>query len=74
MSKYSLYSTGCPNCRALEAMLVSNDIPVEIIYSNADEMLAKGWKSTPILVNNETGETLTFFEAYRRIKDNSLCK
>ena len=74
MSKFSLYSTGCPNCKALEAMLVSNDISADIIYSTPDEMLAKGWKSTPILVNNETGETLTFFDAYRRIKDKSLCK
>lgn len=74
MSKFSLYSTGCPNCKALEAMLVSNDISADIIYSTTDEMLAKGWKSTPILVNNETGETLTFFDAYRRIKDKSLCK
>ena len=72
MSKYSLYSSGCPNCKALEAMLTNEQLPVDIIYSTTDEMLAKGWRSTPILVNNETGETLTFFEAYRRIKEHTL--
>ena len=72
MNKYSLYSTGCPNCKVLKAMLEVANISVDIIYSTPDEMMAKGWSSTPILVNNDTTEVLTFFEAYRRIKAHTL--
>lgn len=72
MTKYTLYSTGCPNCKALEHMLVTRNIEFTLIAATPSEMLAKGWSSTPILVVNDTDEALTFFEAYKRIKEENL--
>ncbi len=54
----TLYSTGCPNCRALKKKLDAAHIPYTVV-GDVDVMLGLGIKSIPVL---KVGEELLPFE------------
>lgn len=53
----TLYSTGCPNCRALKSILNEKQVPYSEINS-VDEMLALGIQKVPVLLVD--GELLDY--------------
>lgn len=44
----TVYTTNCPQCKMLEAMLKSKNIPFSIVYGE-EEILKRGFQSAPIL-------------------------
>ena len=61
-----LYSTGCPNCKALKLMLKKAGI--EYAENNSiDEMTELGFKQIPVLCVN--GEYLKFNDAKKWIEN-----
>ena len=48
MKKITLYTTGCPKCKILEKVLNEKGLPY-IEVTDVEEMLAKGFKSAPVL-------------------------
>lgn len=65
MTNLILYSTGCPQCKALKSILDEAGIKYTIC-SDKSLMLAKGMRSVPMLEVN--GELLPFKEAIAWIK------
>ena len=65
--KVDLYTTHCPKCTALEKKLELKKVQYTE-HTNIDEMLAKGYKSAPMLVVD--GKELSFGEAIKWV--NSL--
>lgn len=63
-----LYSTYCPRCSVLETKLKEKNIEFEI-NDNADEMLAKGFSTVPML--EVDGKALDFKEAIVWLNNNS---
>lgn len=62
----TLYSTGCPRCRVLEAKLNKNNIDYNI-SQDIDIIINKGFSTIPILEIN--GEFYTFEQALDKIKE-----
>lgn len=58
--KVTLYSTGCPNCKALEAMLNKKHVEYEIINSE-EEIMKLGYSSAPLLKIGD--QVKTFYQA-----------
>lgn len=65
--KVDLYTTYCPRCLTLEKKLNQKQISF-IAHTDVDEMLARGYKSAPMLVID--GKELSFEEAIKWV--NSL--
>lgn len=64
----TLYTTNCPHCKGLEAMLNSRPyIHYEKIECTPEFMSAQGWSSSPILKVDEVA--MTFFEAQNWVKN-----
>ena len=63
MEKVILHSTGCPKCKILKMKLDKKNIPYEEnLNVDIDDMIAKGFKSMPILeVIDESGSTFYDF-------------
>lgn len=47
--KVTLYSTGCPQCMKIEALLKSKEVQFELSKKTISEMIDMGFMSTPIL-------------------------
>ena len=58
----TLYSTGCPKCKALERQLDKSKIEYELV-TDRDVMINKGFTSAPKLEVN--GEILEYTDAVR---------
>ncbi len=67
--KVVLYTTHCPKCIVLENKLNEKDIKY-IENDNVDEMIAKGWRSAPILEIDGVGykfkEAVDWVNSYRK--------
>lgn len=61
-----LYSTGCPQCKALERKLDKAGITYDVV-SDVDEMLRLGLKSAPAL--SVDGEVMDFKNAVKWVVD-----
>lgn len=66
MSKPTMYSTGCPQCRVLEMQLKKKGIEFDVV-SDMDIMKQKGFMSMPVL--EVDGEYLVFQKALQWIKE-----
>ena len=64
---HKLFTTDCPNCRALETLLDRAQISYEKINSTPEEMIAKGWTTAPMLVLTD-GTEYDYMKAFRWIK------
>lgn len=63
---FTVYSTGCPQCKVLIAKLNEKTIPYEVV-SDIDVMIKKGIQSVPVI---ETHSKLyPFKEALELIKE-----
>lgn len=62
----TLYSTGCPQCEALEKKLDSAHIQY-VVDEDVATMLAKGFQSAPML--EVDGKAMTFVEAVRWVNN-----
>ena len=61
-----LYTTHCPQCRALETKLDKKNIQYEVC-DDTEIMLSKGFKAAPILEVN--GEYLNFASAIKWVNN-----
>jgi glutaredoxin len=59
----TVYSTGCPRCKVLEAKLKQKGINF-IVENDIDEIMKKGFRTAPVLEYN--GEYYTFENALRK--------
>lgn len=66
MGKVTLYSTHCPQCRALENQLKQKNIEF-IVKDDINEMLELGFTSAPILEVN--GNYMRFKDALNWVKE-----
>lgn len=66
----TLFSTGCPKCRVLEAKLKAANIPFRVI-SDIDVIVAYGFLSLPVLMTDGTRQTFDFNQAMRWIADQT---
>ena len=62
----TLYSTGCPRCKVLEAALDAKRIEYKKI-TDENEIIDKGYLTVPILEID--GKAMTFPEAYNYVKE-----
>jgi glutaredoxin len=62
----TLYSTGCPQCRVLEAKLDAAHIQY-IVDENVEEMQAKGFTTMPTL--EVDGNIMNFMEAIKWVNE-----
>ena len=58
----TLYSTGCPNCKALELKLNRKNVDFEL-SNDIQTMVNKGYKTAPLL--EVDGEIMTFGDAIK---------
>ena len=58
----TVFTTNCPQCMMLEAMLKKKKIEHKVVYG-ADEITKRGYSSAPIL--EVDGVTMSFAEAVR---------
>lgn len=58
-----LYSTNCPKCNVLKTKLDNKGLNYEIV-TDVDVMMAKGFKSAPIL-EDDNGNIMTFTDAIK---------
>jgi len=65
MSKVILYTTGCPNCLALEKLMKKNGIIPDSVISDYNIMSEKGILSVPML--EVDGKLLNFYQAVQWI-------
>ena len=63
---FTVYSTGCPQCKVLIAKLNEKTIPYEVV-SDIDVMIEKGIQSVPIIEAH--GKLYPFKEALELIKE-----
>lgn len=62
----TLYSTGCPQCLALEKKMDSAHLQY-VIEENVEKMLEKGFTSAPML--EVDGLTMNFLEAVKWVNE-----
>lgn len=63
-----LYSTHCPQCRALETKLTRAGIEFEVC-DDVDEMAARGFKAAPVLETEEG--VLNFSQAIKWVNSKA---
>lgn len=68
MNKIILYTTHCPKCEILKEKLDNKNITYEIC-SDVKTMVAKGFRSTPILEVDNVA--LTYLDAINWIKERN---
>lgn len=64
----TLYSTGCPNCKSLEALLDRKGIVYTTIDSE-EEIIKLGFSSAPILKVGD--DIMTFYQAVKWLNTQS---
>lgn len=66
----TLFSTGCPKCKVLEAKLKQAGIQFRVV-TDLDVIVAYGFLSLPILMTDGTRKTYDFNQALRWIADQT---
>ena len=68
--RVTIFTTGCPKCKILEAKLKEKNIKYEEV-TNVDEMTAMGLKQVPWLriETTETAEMLNFEQAVKWVNN-----